>query len=344
MTIDIPDQPRTLAEKVWDDHLVVKGENGEPDLIYIDLHLVHEVTSPQAFDGLRAEGPPAAAPRPHDRDRGSQHSDARHRQADRRPDQPHPDRDAAPQRRGVRRAPALARRQGAGHRARRRPAAGPDHAGHHRRLRRLATPRRTARSARWPSASARARSSTSWRPRRCRSSPSRRWRSPSRATLKPGVTAKDIILAVIAKIGTGGGQGYVLEFRGSAIRALSMEGRMTICNMSIEAGARAGMVAPDETTFAYLEGPAARSARARTGRMPSPTGAPFPPTRAPSTTPRSSSTRTSSSPSSRGARTPARACRSATSCPRPTTIADPNDRAAAERALEYMDLDARARR
>jgi 3-isopropylmalate/(R)-2-methylmalate dehydratase large subunit len=72
--------------------------------------------------------------------------------------------------------------------------------------------------------------------------------------LKPGVSAKDIILAVIAKIGTGGGQGYVLEYRGSAIRALSMEGRMTICNMSIEAGARAGLVAPDETTFAYLKG------------------------------------------------------------------------------------------
>ena len=72
--------------------------------------------------------------------------------------------------------------------------------------------------------------------------------------LAPGVTAKDIILAVIAKIGTGGGQGYVLEYRGEAIRALSMEGRMTICNMSIEAGARAGMVAPDETTFDYVRG------------------------------------------------------------------------------------------
>jgi 3-isopropylmalate/(R)-2-methylmalate dehydratase large subunit len=73
-------------------------------------------------------------------------------------------------------------------------------------------------------------------------------------TLRPGVTAKDIILAVIAKIGTGGGQGYVLEYRGSAIRALSMDARMTICNMSIEAGARAGMVAPDETTYAYMKG------------------------------------------------------------------------------------------
>ena len=73
-------------------------------------------------------------------------------------------------------------------------------------------------------------------------------------TLKPGVTSKDIILAVIAKIGTGGGQGYVLEYRGSAIRALSMEGRMTVCNMSIEAGARAGLIAPDQTTFDYVQG------------------------------------------------------------------------------------------
>src|SRR5207237_8211371 len=72
--------------------------------------------------------------------------------------------------------------------------------------------------------------------------------------LPEGVTAKDLILAIIAKIGTGGGQGYVLEYRGSAIRALSMAGRLTVCNMSIEAGARAGLVAPDEGTFAYLEG------------------------------------------------------------------------------------------
>ena len=96
-------------------------------------------------------------------------------------------------------------------------------------------------------------SSTCWRLRRCRSSPSRPWRSPSRG-LAAGVTAKDLVLAIIARIGTGGGQGYVLEYRGEAIRNLSMEGRMTICNMSIEAGARAGMIAPDDTTFAYLEG------------------------------------------------------------------------------------------
>ena len=83
--------------------------------------------------------------------------------------------------------------------------------------------------------------------------------------LAPGVTAKDIMLAVIAKIGTGGGQGYVLEYRGEAIRALSMEGRMTICNMSIEAGARAGMIAPDETTFAYVRGPGPRAHRRAVG-------------------------------------------------------------------------------
>src|SRR5690606_15187576 len=80
------------------------------------------------------------------------------------------------------------------------------------------------------------------------------FRSTAEGQLPPGTTSKDIILAIIAKIGTGGGQGYVLEYRGEAIRALSMEARMTICNMSIEAGARAGMVAPDETTFAYLKG------------------------------------------------------------------------------------------
>ncbi len=142
-----PSAPKTLAEKVWNDHLVVKGEDGSPDLIYIDLHLVHEVTSPQAFDGLRMAGRPGASPRPDDRDRGPQHPDTRDRQAHRRPDQPHPDRDPAQERRRVRRATALARRHRAGHRARRRPAARPHDAGHHRRLRRLAhlDPRRLRR-------------------------------------------------------------------------------------------------------------------------------------------------------------------------------------------------------
>ena len=91
--------------------------------------------------------------------------------------------------------------------------------------------------------------------------------------LPDGVTAKDVVLALIAKVGTGGGQGYVVEYRGTTIENLSMEGRMTICNMSIEWGAKAGMIAPDETTFAYLKG-RPHAPRAPTGTPPSPTGRP----------------------------------------------------------------------
>ena len=126
--------------------------------------------------------------------------------------------------------------------------------------------------------------------------------------LPAGVTAKDLILAIIAQIGTGGGQGYVVEYRGEAIRSLSMEGRMTVCNMSIEAGARAGLIAPDETTFEYLKGRphapqgADWDAASRTGRACAPTTAPSSTTRSPSTRPRSPR-------SSPGAPTRARRCR-----------------------------------
>ena len=105
--------------------------------------------------------------------------------------------------------------------------------------------------------------------------------------LQPGVSAKDIILALIAKIGVGGGTGHVFEYTGPAIRALSMEERMTICNMSIEGGARAGLIAPDETTFEYIKGRAATRRKAQPGTRPSPTGARCPPTKARSTTKRS---------------------------------------------------------
>ena len=158
-------------------------------------------------------------------------------------------------------------------------------------------------------------------------------------TLRPGVTAKDIILAVIAKISTGGGQGYVLEYRGSAIRALSMEGRMTICNMSIEAGARAGMVAPDEITFAYLK-----------DRPHAPQGADWD----------KALEYWKSLPTDEGAvfdaevfldadkldpfvtwgTNPGQGVSLLDSVPDPADIKDPNERAAAERALEYMDLKA----
>jgi 3-isopropylmalate/(R)-2-methylmalate dehydratase large subunit len=157
--------------------------------------------------------------------------------------------------------------------------------------------------------------------------------------LRPGVTAKDIILAVIAKIGTGGGQGYVLEYRGSAIRSLSMEGRMTICNMSIEAGARAGMVAPDETTFAYVK-----------GRPHAPEGAEWD----------AAVEYWKTLGTDEGAvfdaevfldanelepfvtwgTNPGQGVSLSEAVPDPSTISDHNERSAAERALEYMDLEA----
>jgi 3-isopropylmalate/(R)-2-methylmalate dehydratase large subunit len=158
-------------------------------------------------------------------------------------------------------------------------------------------------------------------------------------TLKPGVTAKDIILAVIAKIGTGGGQGYVLEYRGSAIRQLSMEGRMTICNMSIEAGARAGMVAPDETTFAYLEGrPHAPQgtdwdeAVEYWRTLPTDEGATF--------DAEVFLDADELEPFVTWGTNPGQGVSLSQSVPDPEAIADLNERAAAERALEYMDLEA----
>jgi 3-isopropylmalate/(R)-2-methylmalate dehydratase large subunit len=155
--------------------------------------------------------------------------------------------------------------------------------------------------------------------------------------LRPGVTAKDIILAVIAKIGTGGGQGYVLEYRGSAIRALSMEGRMTICNMSIEAGARAGMVAPDETTYAYLK-----------GRPHAPEGADWDDAVAYWDTLATDDDAVFDAevyldaaeiePFVTWGTNPGQGVSLSQAVPDPAAIAEPNARAAAERALEYMDL------
>jgi 3-isopropylmalate/(R)-2-methylmalate dehydratase large subunit len=156
-------------------------------------------------------------------------------------------------------------------------------------------------------------------------------------TLRPGVTSKDIILAVIAKISTGGGQGYVLEYRGSAIRSLSMEARMTICNMSIEAGARAGMVAPDDTTFAYLKG----RPHAPTGKdwddavqywktLPTDEGAKF--------DAEVLLDADTLDPFVTWGTNPGQGVSLLDRVPDPEDILDPNEKAAALRALEYMDL------
>ncbi|MCX6494504.1 MAG: 3-isopropylmalate dehydratase large subunit [Actinobacteria bacterium] len=245
--------PRTLAEKVWDAHLVTKGENGTPDLIYIDLHLVHEVTSPQAFDGLRQSGRPVRRP-----DLTIATED--HNTPTLDIDKPIADETSRIQIETLRtNAKEFGIRlhslgdidQGIVH------VVGPQlgltmpgitvvcgdsHTSTHGAFGAMAFGIGTSEVEHVLA--------TQTLP----SSPFKTMAVNVEGVLRPGVTAKDIILAVIAKIGANGGQGYVLEYRGSAIRNLSMEGRMTICNMSIEAGARAGIVAPDDTTFNYLRG------------------------------------------------------------------------------------------
>ncbi|MDN6302020.1 MAG: 3-isopropylmalate dehydratase large subunit [Brachybacterium sp.] len=242
----------TLAEKVWADHVVRRGENGEPDLLYIDLQLLHEVTSPQAFDGLRQEG---RAPRRLDQTIATED----HNTPTIDIDKPIADITSRTQidtlRRnaeefGVRIHSLGDKEQGIVH------VVGPQlgltmpgitvvcgdsHTSTHGAFGALAFGIGTSEVEHVLA--------TQTLPL----TPFKTMAVTVTGALKPGVTAKDIILAVIAKIGTGGGAGYVLEYRGEAIRDLSMEGRMTICNMSIEAGARAGMIAPDETTFEYVK-------------------------------------------------------------------------------------------
>jgi len=242
----------TLAEKVWDAH-VVRRHEGEPDLLYIDLHLVHEVTSPQAFDGLRLAG--RAVRRPEltiaTEDHNVPTEDI---------DQPIADEVSRIQvetlRRncaefGIRLYPMGDRDQGIVHvigpqlgltQPGMTVVCGDSHTSTHGAFGALAFGIGTSEVEH-----VLATQTLSLRPFKTMA-------VMVTGTLQSGVTAKDIILAVIAKIGTGGGQGYVIEYRGPAIEALSMEARMTVCNMSIEAGARAGMIAPDETTFAFLRG------------------------------------------------------------------------------------------
>ena len=153
-----------------------------------------------------------------------------------------------------------------------------------------------------------------------------------------GVTAKDIILDIIGQIGTDGATGYVIEYAGSAIRALSMEGRMTICNMSIEAGARAGMIAPDDTTFAYLKGRRFSPARRSLGRGRRPLVAHSPPTQEPPSTASSPSTPPHSRPPSPGAPRPAWSPPSTPPSPPSPTPRSEADQKSFARAYEYMDL------
>ncbi|WP_296665682.1 3-isopropylmalate dehydratase large subunit [Demequina sp.] len=243
----------TLAEKLWSSHLVRKGEDGAPDIIYIDLHMCHEVTSPQAFEGLRLAGRQVRRPdltiATEDHNTPTLDIDLPIADETSRK-QVHKLRENAAEF-GVRIHSLGDADQGIVH------VVGPQlgltmpgmtvvcgdsHTSTHGAFGALAFGIGTSEVEHVLA--------TQTLPLK----PFKTMAINVNGTLPKGSTAKDIILAVIAKIGTGGGQGYVLEYRGDAIRALSMEARMTICNMSIEAGARAGLIAPDETTWDYVKG------------------------------------------------------------------------------------------
>ena len=247
-----PVTPRTLYDKIWDDHVVKALEDGT-SLLYIDRHLLHEVTSPQAFESLRAAGRPVRRP-----DATMAVADHNVPTSDR--SQPVED----PQSRlqietleanvkefGVPYFPLRSRQQGIVH------VVGPEqgvslpgmtivcgdsHTSTHGAFGSLAFGIGTSEVEHVLA------TQTLLQKR------SKNMRVRVEGDVAPGVTAKDIMLSIIGRIGTAGGTGHVIEFAGSAIRKLDMAGRMTLCNMSIEAGARAGMVAPDETTFDYVKG------------------------------------------------------------------------------------------
>ena len=242
----------TLPEKIWNRHLVHSAP-GEPDLLYIDLHLVHEVTSPQAFDGLRLSGRRVRRPEltVATEDHNVPTADI---------DQPIADPISAKQvdtmranaaEFGITLYPMGDPNQGIVHvigpeQGRTLPGTtivcGDSHTATHGAFGALAFGIGTSEVEHVLATQTLPQSRPKW------------MAIDLDGDAPAGVTAKDIILAIIGEIGTGGGIGHVIEYRGPAIEALSMEGRMTVCNMSIEAGARAGLVAPDDTTFAYLEG------------------------------------------------------------------------------------------
>jgi 3-isopropylmalate/(R)-2-methylmalate dehydratase large subunit len=245
--------PRTLAQKVWDDHLVVKGTDGSPDLIYIDLHLVHEVTSPQAFDGLRLANRPLRrldlTIATEDHNTPTINIDKQIADETSRIQIETLRKNAAEF--GVRIHSLGDIDQGIVH------VVGPQLGLTMPGITVVCGDSHTSTHGAFGAMAFGIGTSEVEHVMATQTLPLKPFKTMAinvEGELRPGVTAKDIILAVIAKIGANGGQGYVLEYRGSAIRALSMEGRMTICNMSIEAGARAGMVAPDQTTYDYLKG------------------------------------------------------------------------------------------
>ncbi len=309
--------PRTLSQKVWDNHVVRTGD-GLPDLLYIDLHLVHEVTSPQAFDGLRLAGRGVRRP---DLTVATMDHNVPTTALDIVGGEPRIDDPISAKQMQVLAAncaefgitcyPMGDPGQGIVH------IIGPEQGLTQPGMTIVCGDSHTSTHGAFGALAFGIGTSEVEHVLATQTLPQQRPGTMAvtvEGDLPPGATAKDVILAIIGRIGTGGGIGSVIEYRGSTIRALSMEGRMTVCNMSIEAGAKAGLVAPDDTTFAYLE-PRARAPRARPGSRPSSTGGAWPPTRGPRSTRRSTWTPPPSPPTSPGAPTPARSHRSPARCP-----------------------------
>ena len=243
---------RTLAQKVWSDHVIHEGE-GLPDLLYIDMHLVHEVTSPQAFDGLRAAGRKLRRP---DLTVATEDHNIPTFEVDKPIADPVSRIQVETLRKncdefGVTLFPLGDIEQGIVH------VVGPQMGLTQPGMTVVCGDSHTSTHGAFGALAFGIGTSEVEHVMATQTLPLKPFKTMAinvEGELPAGVSAKDIILAVIAQIGTGGGQGYVLEYRGSAISSLSMEGRMTICNMSIEAGARAGMIAPDTTTFDYIKG------------------------------------------------------------------------------------------
>jgi 3-isopropylmalate/(R)-2-methylmalate dehydratase large subunit len=328
--------PTTMSQKVWDRHVVHHGSNDDPDVIFIDLHLIHEVTSPQAFDGLRLAG------------RGVHRPDLTIATADHNVptvdiDKPVDDPISAKQLAvlaancsefGITCYPMGDANQGIVH------IIGPEQGLTQPGMTIVCGDSHTSTHGAFGALAFGIGTSEVEHVLATQTLPQRRPAAMAVTVdgdLPAGVTAKDLVLAVIGRTGTGGGSGHIIEYRGAAIRGLSMEGRMTVCNMSIEAGARAGMIAPDDTTFAYLEGrdhapkgqdwEDALDAWANVATDP---GAAFD----------KEVTLDASSlvPYVTWGTNPAQVTRIDGSVPDPSSFADAGEREAAARALEYMGL------
>jgi 3-isopropylmalate/(R)-2-methylmalate dehydratase large subunit len=328
---------KTLSEKVWDRH-VVHAAPGEPDLLYIDLHLVHEVTSPQAFDGLRLAGRPVRRPE-------LTVAVADHNVPTEGIDQPVADPISARQLEvlaantaefGVTHYGMGDPHQGIVH------VIGPEQGRTLPGMTIVCGDSHTATHGAFGALAFGIGTSEVEHVLATQTLPQSRPGTMAvtvEGELPAGATAKDLILAVIGRIGTGGGVGSIIEYRGSAIRALTMEGRMTVCNMSIEAGAKAGLIAPDDVTFAYLE-----------GREHAPQGAEWEAAvadwRSLATDPDATFDKevvldaSEITPHVSWGTNPAQVIPLTGAIPSPDDFADPGERQAAARALEYMGLAA----